>query len=66
MPVIRTGKGFKVEGAKTTFKTKKEAEEQLKAIKANQAEEKTAGRKPNKFREKSSDPTKIKIKSRMV
>lgn len=66
MPVIRTGKGFKVEGAKTTFKTKEEAEQQLKAIKASQEEKKVSGRKPNKFRTRSTDPTKIKIKSRMA
>ena len=36
MPVRKVKGGWKVEGTNTVHKTKKEAEQQLKAIKANQ------------------------------
>ena len=36
MPVIKVNGGYKVYGVNAIHKTKKEAEEQLKAIKANQ------------------------------
>ena len=37
MPVIKVSGGYKVEGAKTVFKTRKEAEQQMKAIYASKA-----------------------------